>query len=95
MNVMSGSPSYTVIMIKVASMGQQATADTSRAMTKSLLTSTVWGGAGALVAWMLLSIWPPLLLYTLLIGLAGLFTAGVFSKRRLCIRSFPHGLTHS
>jgi hypothetical protein len=76
---MSGSSSYTIIMIKVASMGQQASADVSRAMAKSLLTSTAWGGAGALVAWKLLSIWPSLLLYTLLIGLAGLvYGRGIF-----------------
>lgn len=76
---MSGSPSYTVIMIKVASMGQQATADTSHAMAKSLLTSTFWGGVGALIGWMLLSIWPSLLLYVLLVGLAGLvYGRGIF-----------------
>lgn len=69
---MSGSTSYTVVMIKVASMGQQASADSSAAMGRSLLESTVWGGIGALVGWNLLSIWPSLLPYTLLVGLAGL-----------------------
>lgn len=69
---MSGSPSYTVIMIKVASMGQQASADRSAAMGQSLLESTFWGGIGAMIGWTLLSIWPSLLPYTLLVGLAGL-----------------------
>ena len=69
---MSGSTSYTVVMIKVASMGQQASADHSREMGRSLLESTLWGGAFAMVAWSLLSIWPSLIFYTLLIGLAGL-----------------------
>jgi len=69
---MSGSPSYTVMMIKVASMGQQASTDRSAAMGRSLLESTFWGGIGALIGWNLLSIWPSLLPYTLLIGLAGL-----------------------
>jgi len=69
---MSGSPAYNVVMIKVASMGQQASADRSREMGRSLLTSTLWGGAGAIVAWNLLSAWPSLLFYTLLIALAGL-----------------------
>lgn len=69
---MSGSVSYTLVMIKVASMGQQASADHSREMGRSLLESTLWGGALAMVAWSLLSIWPSLIFYTLLIGLAGL-----------------------
>lgn len=69
---MSGSPSYTVVMIKVATMGQQATADHSNAMATSLIESTLWGGVGAVVAWQILSIWPSLLMYTLLVGLAGL-----------------------
>jgi len=76
---MSGSTAYTVVMIKVASMGQQATADQSRQMGRSLLESTLWGGLGALVGWALMSAWPSLLLYTLLIALAGLlFGRGIF-----------------
>ena len=69
---MSGSPAYTVVMIKVATMGQQATADHSKAMAASLMQSTLWGGLGALVAWNVLSAWPSLVMYTLLVGLAGL-----------------------
>jgi hypothetical protein len=69
---MSGSPAYTVVMIKVATMGQQATADHSKAMGRSLLESTLWGGVGAIIAWNVLSIWPSLILYTLLIALAAL-----------------------
>jgi hypothetical protein len=69
---MSGSPGYTVVMIKVATMGQQATADDSRTLGRSLLESTLWGGLGAIIGWNLLSIWPSLLLYTLLVALAGL-----------------------
>lgn len=70
--LMSGSPAYTVVMIKVATMGQQATADESRQMGRSLLASTLWGGIGAIVAWNVLSAWPSLLIYCLLVGLAGL-----------------------
>jgi len=68
----SASPAYTVVMIKVASMGQQANTDKSREMGRSLLESTLWGGIAAIIAWQLLSIWPSLTLYPLLIGLAGL-----------------------
>lgn len=76
---MSGSTSYTVVMIKVASMGQQASADKSAAMGRSLLESTIWGGVGAMIGWALLSIWPSLIPYTLLAGLAGLlYGRGVF-----------------
>ena len=68
----AGSASYTVVMIKVATMGQQATADHSRDMGKSLLASTMWGGHGAVVAWNILAVWPSLIMYTLLVALAGL-----------------------
>ena len=67
-----GSASYLVVMIKVASMGQQVENDTTRAAGKSLLMSTVIGGAGATIMWQLLSIWPSLIFYTLLIALGGL-----------------------
>lgn len=67
-----GSASYLVVMIKVASMGQQVENDTTRAAGKSLLMSTMIGGIGATIMWQLLSIWPSLILYTLLVALGGL-----------------------
>jgi hypothetical protein len=69
---MSGSPAYTVVMIKVATMGQQASADESRELGRSLMESTLWGGLGAVIGWYVLAIWPSLILYTLLIALAAL-----------------------
>jgi hypothetical protein len=76
---MSASTSYTVIMIKVASMGQQASADDSRKMGRSLLESTLWGGVGAILGWYIMSIWPSLILYTLLVALAALtYGRGMF-----------------
>lgn len=68
----SGSAAYTAIMIKVASMGQQATTDNSRAIGRSLLASTFWGGLAAIVAWCLLLAWPSLVPYVLLVAFAGL-----------------------
>ncbi len=68
----SSSTSYVVIMIKVASMGQQANSEISRAMGREQLESTLWGGIGAIIAWQVMSIWPSLLMFSLLIGLAGL-----------------------
>lgn len=67
-----GSASYLAVMIKVASMGQQAENDNTRAIGKSLLMSTVIGGAGAIILWNIMAIWPSLILYTLLTALAGL-----------------------
>lgn len=76
---MSGSPSYTVVMIKTASLGQQASTDKSRAMGRSLFESTFWGGVGAIIGWYALSVWPSLVLYTLIVCLAGLyFGRGIF-----------------
>jgi len=68
----SASAGYVVVMIKVASMGQQANADVSRAMGRTQLESTLWGGIAAIVAWQVMSIWPSLLMFCLLLGLAGL-----------------------
>jgi hypothetical protein len=68
----SASASYLAVMIKVASMGQQAEADQTKQVGKSLLVSTIIGGIGAIIGWQVLSMWPSLLMYTLLLALAGL-----------------------
>ena len=67
------SASYLAVMIKVASMGQQATNEDTRKAGKSLLMSTFIGGVGATIAWQLLSVMPTLSLYTVVVTLAGLF----------------------
>lgn len=88
----SASAGYLAVMIKVASMAQQASGDQSRAAGKSLLISTVIGGAAAIVAWEVLMIWPSLLMYTLIIGLAGLIMGPrIFGGPGLC----PAGPTWS
>lgn len=68
----SASASYLAVMIKVASMGQQAEADQTKSAGKSLLLSTIIGGVGAVIGWQVLRLWPSLLMYTLLVALAGL-----------------------
>lgn len=66
------SASYAPVMIKVASMGQQASVDHTREAARSLLASTVIGGIAAIIGWQVLRLMPSLVLYTLLIALAGL-----------------------
>jgi len=68
----SASTAYVPVMIKVASMGQQATNDDARHAGHSLVMSTIIGGAGAIIGWQILSITPTLTIYTLIIALAGL-----------------------
>lgn len=68
----SASASYAAVLIKVSAMGQQAGLDQTKQAGKSLLVSTVIGGTAAIVSWQVLSIWPSLTMYVLLIGLAGL-----------------------
>ncbi len=68
----SSSTAYIAVMIKVASMGQQATNDDTKGAGRSLILSTIIGGIGAVIGWEMLSIAPTLTLYTLIIGLAGL-----------------------
>jgi hypothetical protein len=69
----SASASYAVLMIKVASMGQQASVDKSREMGRSLLESTLWGGVAAIIGWQLMKMWPSLVFYVLIIALSALF----------------------
>ncbi len=59
-------------MIKVATMGQQANADVSRQMGRTQIESTLWGGLAAMIGWQLMSIWPSLLMYAVVIVLAAL-----------------------
>lgn len=73
----SASPAYTPVMIKVASMGQQASQQDSRSIGLSLLASTWWGGVAAMLAWCLLTAWPSIIMFSLLTLLAGL----VFGRR--------------
>lgn len=67
------SASNMAVMIKVAAMGQEAANQKAGDAAKSLIMSTLIGGAAAVVGWNVLRIWPSLSIYTLLIALAGLF----------------------
>ena len=67
-----GSTSYVPVMIKVASMGQQATNEGARLAGRSLIVSTIIGGVGAIIGWNVLGIVPELMMYALLIALGAL-----------------------
>lgn len=76
---LSTSSAYAVIMIKIATMGQQATSIKTRELSREFLASTFWGGLGAIVAWLAMRAFPSLVLYSLLIGLAALiYGRGIF-----------------
>lgn len=66
----SSSTSYVVVMIKVASMGQQVSSESSRAMGREQIESTLLGGMGATIAFWVMSIHPSLLMFCLIIALA-------------------------
>ena len=68
----SASAAYVPVMIKVASMGQQATNDATRLAGRSLAMSTIIGGAGAVIGWQILTLTPTLTVYTLIIALGAL-----------------------
>jgi len=88
----SASTAYVPVMIKVASMGQQATNDGARLAGRSLVMSTIIGGAGAIIGWQILSITPTLTIYTLIIALAGLIMGPkIFQGRAM----HPQGATWS
>ena len=68
-----GSAANLAVMIKVYAMGQEVSRQSTRKAARSLVFSTVAGGLAAIVAWQVLSAWPSLTLYVLLVALAGLF----------------------
>ena len=68
----SGSAAYVPFMIKVASMAQQASSGDARQVGRSLISSTLIGGTGAIIGWHILSGWPSLGMYAAVIGIAGL-----------------------
>jgi len=81
----SASASYVVVMIKVATMGQQANLDSTKTAGRSLLASTILGGIGAIIAWQILGVWPSLLIYTLLVGLFALLVGPrIFRGEGVC-----------
>lgn len=66
------SAAYLAVMIKVASMGQQAAADATRTAGKTLLLSTIVGGVAAIIGWQLLRIVPTLTVFVLYVAIVGL-----------------------
>jgi hypothetical protein len=68
----AASTAYVPVMIKVASMGQQAATDATKSAGKSLINSTLIGGAAAIVGWQMLSITPSLPIFVLFVALVGL-----------------------
>lgn len=68
----SASTSYVAVMIKAASMGQQATMEDARLAGRSLIMSTIIGGIGAIIGWNVLRIVPTLSMYALIIALGAL-----------------------
>lgn len=80
----AASAPYVPVMIKVAAMGQQATISEARVEGRSLIESTLIGGAGAIIGWQILSITPQLSVYTLIIALAALLIGPkIFQGRAL------------
>jgi len=80
----SASSAYLPVMIKTASMGQQASNEATKVAGRSLIMSTLIGGIGAVIGWQMLSIAPSLTLYTLAVGLAGLVAGPrIFESRGL------------
>lgn len=88
----AASASYVPVMIKVASMGQQATNDGARLAGRSLVMSTIIGGIGAIIGWQVLRIAPTLTVYTLVIALGALLMGPrIFQGRAM----HPQGATWS
>jgi hypothetical protein len=70
--VSSETASYAVILVKIATMGQQSSFEDAQAAGRDLIASTLIGGAAAILVWNILQIWPTLVIYGLLFLLCGL-----------------------
>jgi hypothetical protein len=82
--VSGASAANVAVMIKVSAMGQEVSRRSTRDAAKSLIYSTLVGGLAAVLAWQILSAWPSLSLYVLLVALAGLyFGRRIFADRGL------------
>lgn len=68
----SETASYAVVLLKVATMGQQSELEDTRSAARDLLQSTLVGGVAAVIVWNVLQIWPNLIMYSLLFLLCGL-----------------------
>jgi hypothetical protein len=66
---------YIMLLMKGASLAQQAEATTTRQMARELVGATAMGGVAALLLWNLLQLWPGLLLLSLGMALAALIMA--------------------
>jgi hypothetical protein len=66
---------YIMLLMKGASLAQQAEATAARAMGRDLVGATAMGGVAALLLWNLLQLWPGLLLLSLGMALAALLMA--------------------
>jgi hypothetical protein len=66
---------YIMLLMKGASLAQQADSDTTRAQGLNMAASTAAGGVAAMLFWWLLSLWPNLVLLTLGMMLAALVMA--------------------
>jgi uncharacterized membrane protein YccC len=88
----STSAAYVPVMIKAASMGQQATMEDARLAGRSLILSTLIGGIGAIIGWNVLRVVPTLSMYALIIALGALFMGPrIFQGRAM----HPHAGTWS
>jgi hypothetical protein len=68
----AASTAYVPVLIKVASMGQQAATDATKSAGKSLIHSTLIGGVAAIIGWHLLSLTPELPIFVIFVALVGL-----------------------
>ncbi len=74
------SAAYLPLMLKVVAMGQQANRTMSHQVGLEQIESTLWGGFAAIIAWQVMSIWPSLIMFGLIMALSGLFFASRIFK---------------
>jgi len=70
--VSSETSAYAVVLLKIATMGQQSSLEKTSAAASDLLWSTLIGGIAGVIIWNVLKIWPNLLIFSLLFVLSGL-----------------------
>ncbi|MBT8440868.1 MAG: DUF2955 domain-containing protein [Gammaproteobacteria bacterium] len=69
----SETSSYAIVLLKIATLGQQSSLEKTSSAANDLLLSTIVGGIAAIIIWNALKIWPNLFIFSLLFLLCGLF----------------------
>lgn len=72
---LSDPGTFILLLLKGSTLAQQTAPGRLRQLAEDTVTSTLFGGALAVAIWLVLKLWPTLLIFSLLVGVAALLLA--------------------